>query len=109
MSSQGFFHFVFNIVGKALKVFNQRVTRSHFYFYYQKEKSDSNVKINWEGEVSDSGDLNNESSNRFRFERRLGGITGRAWKHIGKGEKEPRMFDLSCKNREDILVGRREI
>lgn len=43
-------------MGKVLKVFNQRVTRSHFYFYYQKEKSESNVKINWEGEVSNSGE-----------------------------------------------------
>lgn len=55
------------------------------------------------------GNLNNESSNRIRSERRLGGITGRVWKHTGNREEQPRMFDLSCKNREDILVARREI
>lgn len=55
------------------------------------------------------GNVNNESSNRIRFERRLGGIPGRAWKHTGNREEQPRMFHLSCKNREDILVARREI
>ena len=52
MSPQGhFFILSSKIVGKALKGFNQRAPWLHFYFYYQKEKSDSNVKINWEGKV----------------------------------------------------------
>lgn len=50
-SPGAFFILSSKIVGKALKVFNQRAPWLHFYFYYQKEKSDSNVKINWEGKV----------------------------------------------------------